>query len=312
MSEDGLTGISEPVTFWKMSGCGNDFVIVDNRDDRIPEGAKGAFARNVCMPHFSLGADGVMFIERSRTCDLRMRLFNPDASEGEMCGNGARCLALVAWRQGMAPRRMTLETRAGVVEAVVRSDSVAIRVPVGAAEVVPLREVLGEVVGEPGQLGRAQERTWPDAGFFVPVGVPHLVIALPDSELLDRVDVDGLGRRIRCWDRFPQGANVDFMAGGGGWVRVRTYERGVERETYACGSGAVAAALVAESLGWVASPVTVSTRGGTLVVSRETEDERHVWLSGPVATIAYGHLFRPAWSPRGLRGDGGEEPWCAS
>jgi diaminopimelate epimerase len=291
-----------------MSGCGNDFVIVDNRDDRIPEGAKGLFARNVCLPHLSLGADGVMFIERSRTCDLRMRLFNPDASEGEMCGNGARCMALVAWRQGMAPRRMTLETRAGVVEAVVRSDSVAIRVPVGAAEVVPL----SEVVRDPQQGGRGQGRTWPDAGFFVPVGVPHLVIPLPDAELLDRLDVEGLGRRIRSWDRFPQGTNVDFMAGGGGRVRVRTYERGVERETYACGSGAVAAALVAESLGWVASPVTVSTRGGTLIVSRETEDERRVWLSGPVATIAYGQLFRPAWSPHGLKGDGGEKSWCAS
>jgi len=295
VSANELMAITEPVTFWKMSGCGNDFVIIDNREDLIPEGAKGVFARNVCMPHLSLGADGVMFIEKSRACHLRMRLFNPDASEGEMCGNGARCTALVAWRQGMAPRRMTFETRAGVVEAVVGSDSVAIRVPVGPAELVPL----GEAVRDVQQPGRGQERDWPDVGFFVPVGVPHLVIPLPDSHLLDRLDVEGLGRRIRSWDRFPQGANVDFMARGGDRVRVRTYERGVERETYACGSGAVAAALVAESLGWVTSPVTISTRGGTLVVSREVQDERSVWLSGPVATIAYGHLFRPAWLPHG-------------
>lgn len=285
--------ISEPVTFWKMSGCGNDFVVIDNRDDRIPEGAKGAFARNVCMPHLSLGADGVMFIERSRTCDLRMRLFNPDASEGEMCGNGARCLALVAWREGMAPRRMTLETRAGVVEAVVGGDGVAVRVPVGRAEPVSL----GEAVRGLQQAEGDGEPPWPEVGFFVPVGVPHLVVPVPDRELLDRLDVEGLGRRIRSWDRFPRGANVDFVANEGGRVRVRTYERGVERETYACGSGAVAAALVAESLGWVTPPVTVFTRGGRLVVSRETEDERSAWLSGPVATIACGHLFRPAWSP---------------
>ncbi|MDI6894881.1 MAG: diaminopimelate epimerase [Bacillota bacterium] len=304
MVEEELRGIAAPVAFWKMAGCGNDFVVIDNREERIPERAKGAFARKVCTPHLSLGADGVMLIESSCTCHLRMRLFNPDGSEGEMCGNGARCTALVAWRRGLAPPRMTMETQAGAVEAVVQPGSVAIHMQAGPAEAIPLSEALRmEEVFSLREAVRA---------FFVPAGVPHLVIPLADPGLVDRLDVDDVGRKIRFGGRFPRGANVDIVAREEGGVKVRTYERGVERETYACGTGAISAALVAEMLGWVTSPVTVRTRGGRLVVSREAGSETGVWLKGPVVTIACGYLFGPAWQPDPSQSDGGEWSWCAS
>lgn len=319
LPEEDLRKIVAPLAFSKMAGCGNDFVVIDNRAELIPEGAKGDFARNVCTPHLSLGADGVILIERSGTCHLRMRLFNPDGSEGEMCGNGARCTALAAWRQGLAPPRMTLETKAGMVEAVVESGSVAIRMEAGPVEAIPVGETLPaeEVLSmqEAGQMsggfpcprvGRS------GTAFFVTAGVPHLVIPLADPGLLDRLDVEDIGRKVRFGGRFPRGVNVDFVTREEGEVRVRTYERGVERETYACGTGAISAALVAEMLGWAASPVTVRARGGTLVVSREAEDGTGVWLKGPVVTIACGYLFSPAWQPDASQSDGGEWSCCAS
>ncbi len=237
------------VRFTKMSASGNDFIIIDNRNRAVP-GDEAAFARSVCRRRLSVGADGVLLVGPSGEpgAHFRMRVINADGSEAEMCGNGARTVARFAQREGIAPAGMRFETIAGIISA----------------------EVLGEEVrlgmGDPTGLELAFPLTVEGTALeahFVNTGVPHTVVFVPD---LEAVDVVGLGRAIRRHERFqPAGTNVDFVCQGAqpGELALRTYERGVEDETLACGTGAVAAALVAQQAGKVNPPVKVKTRGGT-------------------------------------------------
>ena len=220
------------IPFVKMVGTGNDFLIVDARA-RVGPVAKRwpAFANAACDRRYGVGADGVLVLERSRIADVRMRIFNPDGSEAQMCGNGARC---VAWYVAQASRRrrgvrsVWLETIAGVLPAEVSGDLVRIRM----TPPTDLRlDMSVPVAGRSVRLG------------FVNTGVPHAVVRVPDIE---EVDVQALGRLLRHHQAFrPKGANVNFIqASGPSKVRVRTYERGVEGETLACGTGVTAAAII--------------------------------------------------------------------
>ncbi len=237
------------IRFTKTSASGNDFIIVDNRSRAVP-GDEAAFARSVCRRRLSVGADGVLLLETSGKpgAHFRMRVINADGSEAEMCGNGARTVARFAQREGIAPAEMCFETIAGIISA----------------------EVMGEEVrlamGDPTGLELAFPLTVDSAtleAHFVNTGVPHTVVFVPD---LEAVDVVGLGRAIRRHERFqPAGTNADFVCQGPqpGELALRTYERGVEDETLACGTGAVAAAIIAQQAGKVEPPVKVKTRGGT-------------------------------------------------
>lgn len=272
----------EPISFTKMSGSGNDFILIDHRRRRIDEESLAALVTGICRRRLSVGADGVILIEPSAAADFRWRFFNADGSRGEMCGNGARCAARFAVMNGIGGPQLRFETDAGLIRA--RVDGAQVRVemtdPVDFRRERPLA-----LAG-----GRVRVST-------VNTGVPHAVLVVPD---VDAVDVVALGREIRRHPEFaPAGTNADFLsADGAGGLAIRTYERGVEDETLACGTGAVAGALVAaETLGAV-SPVRVRTRSGEhLTVHFRRRDGRFCDIAqeGGARVIFTGTLSEEAW-----------------
>lgn len=276
-----MEDIRLPIPFCKMSGAGNDFVIVDHRRPFIAEEAMAEFARRVCRRRFSVGADGLFFIETSDKADFRWRFFNADGSEGEMCGNGARCVARFALLHGIASERMRFETLAGLVEATVSGGQVTI----GMTAPHSLRlDIQIEALGQPFPV------------HSVNTGVPHAVVFVDD---LEQADVDGLGRALRFHPAFaPAGTNVNFVSRTSDGFSVRTYERGVEGETLACGTGVTATALIAAARGLAASPVAITTRGGATLVIRFIGSGQGPWtqveLEGPAHLIYRGELGQEA------------------
>jgi diaminopimelate epimerase len=230
------------IPFTKMHGAGNDFIMVDDRGLTFPCDDT-LFIQRIAARTTGVGCDGVILLQPSQTADLRMRFINPDGGEVDMCGNGARCIAQLAYALGVAPARMTIETRAGPLQAEVLDDGVCV-------ELTPPSEMALDLdLG----LDRISD--------FVNTGVPHAVVWVEDVQAVDLMKT---GRAIRCHERFaPQGANVNFaQVEPDGTLTIRTYERGVEAETQACGTGAVAVAVVAARRGWIALPVAVHCAGG--------------------------------------------------
>lgn len=251
--------------FVKMHGAGNDFVMIDNRAGVVPSYDFKTIARIANRPD-GVGCEGVIFVETSDEADFAMRFFNPDGSEAELCGNGARCVAAFAYRIGAAKsRRMRFKTLAGTLAAeVLVGDRVRIEMP------------------EPKDLRHN----------FVNSGVPHAIVPVAD---LAAVDVAGEGRRIRYSAAFaPAGTNVDFVKWQGPHALfIRTYERGVEAETFACGTGSVAAALVGVAEYGLDFPVRVTTlRGDVLTIDGDWDGAKfsRVTLTGPVKTVFSGHF----------------------
>jgi len=261
--------------FIKMSGTGNDFIVADNRSDNIPEEAKPGVARTLCPRRTAVGADGLLLLEMSDTADIRMRIFNADGSEPEMCGNASRCLAWFARRLRAAGAEMMIETKAGVLRAEV--DDHTVRVDMTRPKGVSSRGKL-EFAGESRDV------------FFADTGVPHAVVFVDD---LDAVDVRAWGKALRTHDEFqPQGANADFVKiEEPGSISIRTYERGVEDETLACGTGAVATALVsAWREGWE-GPVSVRVRSGEdlgISFRGPAPDFERATLEGDVSVVFLG------------------------
>ncbi|HSP35780.1 MAG TPA: diaminopimelate epimerase [Thermoanaerobaculia bacterium] len=276
-------GKQDPLSFTKMAGGGNDFVVVDNRSGRIGDGSD--LARRVCTRALSVGGDGLILVENTVRATFRMRYFNSDGSLGEFCGNGTRCAARFALVNVIAARNMTIETDAGIVRAEVVENLVTITMPQpdGFRPDVLLR-IDGTSV----------------RGSFVRVGVPHYVTFLRDD--LWTPDVVPLGRAIRRHrDLEPGGANANFVVVRNPHaIEVRTYERGVEGETLSCGSGVVASTSVAALFGKVTSPVSVLTRSGiTLEVSfaLDGRELRDVRLKGDARII-----YKAALTPETLEG----------
>jgi len=284
------------IPFWKMSGSGNDFIVIDNRRGLVPAGEGPALARRLCARGFSVGADGLILIERSREADFAWRFYNADGSEPAMCGNGGRCAARFAFLKGIAPARMRFMTGAGLISAEVKGDRVKLQLPLPSG----YRERVAVTVD-----GRRLE-----PGFLV-VGVPHAVV---EAAALEQVPVAEWGRSLRHDPAFgPAGTNVNFFSvEGPRRLRVRTYERGVEAETLACGTGSVATALVAAAAGLVTSPVTVVTSGGeelTVHFRRRGGEYGEVFLEGKADVVYEGRTWEePAVSGvvrRGGPGKGG-------
>ncbi len=276
------------LSFWKMSGSGNDFILVDNRRGAVPAGEGAALARRLCARGFSVGADGLILIERSREADFAWRFYNADGSEAAMCGNGGRCAARFAYLKGIAPARMRFLTGAGLIRAEVRGERVKLQLPLpnGYRAGVPV-----------GSAGRGAE-----PGFIV-VGVPHAVLR---AERLGEVPVAEWGRSLRFDPAFgPAGTNVNFYElEGPRRLRVRTYERGVEGETMACGTGAVATTLVAAAAGLVKSPVTVTTSGGeelTVHFRRRGPKYAGVFLEGKADVVYEGRTWEEPAAPARAR-----------
>jgi diaminopimelate epimerase len=272
-------GKTDPLPFTKMAGAGNDFVVIDHRVPRIPNPSD--FTRRVCTRRLSVGADGLILIETSPRATFRMRYFNADGSLGELCGNGTRCAARFAFVNVIAPRRMTIETDAGIVGAEIgdRGEvTLSLPSPHGFRPDVPL--VIGANTIH---------------GSFITVGVPHYVTFLRDD--LWSQNIEPLGRAIRMHrDLQPAGANANFVVVRDPHsIEVRTYERGVEAETLACGSGVVASVSTSALFGRVESPVSVLTRSGiTLEVSFELSGGQidNVHLKGD-ARIVYRSTLTP-------------------
>lgn len=247
------------IPFWKMNGAGNDFVLLDDRALALPlePSALARIARKI-------GCEGLLLLQPSDVADLKMRFFNPDGNEAEMCGNGARCFARLAFGLKAAPRKMRIETAAGIVAAEVSGEEVQLTM-------TPPQDLRLHI-----QLASLPEL------HFLNTGVPHAVLRVDSA---DQATVLTVGQAIREHAAFsPAGTNVDFVEVlSDRSLRLRTYERGVEDETGACGTGAVATALIAARLGWVELPVNVRCNGGELQVNAVLEEGafEDVTLSGP-------------------------------
>jgi len=260
--------------FTKMNGAGNDFILIDNRPGRVHLD-RTQIAR-LCDRHRGIGADGILLLEKaSNHADFRMRYFNADGGEAEMCGNGARCFARFANKVAGRKEKISFETPAGVISAKLAGDLVTLEM----TEPTDLRlKTTLRVMDENKTV------------HFINSGVPHVVIPVLQ---LDDVDVQGAGSAIRHHKMFsPKGTNVNFLEKRGPkQIAVRTYERGVEAETLACGTGIVASALVFAATENAASPITVIARGGDeLRVGFEKIDTafRNVTLTGPAEFVFEG------------------------
>jgi diaminopimelate epimerase len=284
--------MSATISFTKMSGSGNDFILIDNRQAVVPRESASELARTVCRRKVSVGADGLILIEGDGEVDFSWGFFNADGSEAEMCGNGARCAARFAHILGICGFRLAFRTLAGIIHAEVLDRRVKVQLT------VPCRLRLGESLELDGR---------PVAVDAVNTGVPHAVFLVEGPRELEHHDVVGQGRKVRFHDHFaPAGTNVNFAAVvGPRSLAVRTYERGVEDETLACGTGATAAALVAAAKGLVEPPVTIHTRGGEILTihfraGSGLPDE--VYLEGEVRVVYQGRLWREALEPLAFPG----------
>jgi diaminopimelate epimerase len=265
------------LAFAKMNGAGNDFVVIDNRSGQIrltPEQIT-----RLCDRHRGVGADGVILLTPcfSGKADWAWDYYNNDGSSAEMCGNGARCFARYVGRLTGVKKDFRFETRAGVISARFNGDNVTVNLT--APRDLRLREKISLATGE-------------TEIHSVNTGVPHAVVFVRDA---DKAMVQPLGSEIRFHPRFaPRGTNVNFVQiRGPGAIRVRTYERGVEGETLACGTGVTASALVAAELHDFKSPVQVQVQGGaTLEVSFEGKGGQlaNISLTGPAEFVFEGRI----------------------
>jgi len=268
--------VVEPIPFFKMNGCGNDFILIDSRATQVPTDLAG-FTRSVCRRKLSVGADGLILIEPSDRYDFQWQFYNSDGSRAEMCGNGARCAARFAHEAGIAGKKMNFKTDAGPIEAEMRGEQVKLKMT------PPLDCRIDFVINVSGEKQVLSS---------INTGVPHVV--LEQSGLAD-ADIVSLGRAIRYHDAFaPAGTNVNFIVPAeGGRLQVRTYERGVEDETLACGTGCVASALItAARRGW-SSPIPVTTRSGGILTIHFQQDGRQfheVYLEGDARIVYRGDL----------------------
>ncbi|MFZ2446470.1 MAG: diaminopimelate epimerase [Syntrophobacteraceae bacterium] len=253
-----LLDSSERIRFMKMTGSGNDFIIIDNRSQGIEKERGRELARRACRRKVSVGADGLILIENDSQADFRWVFFNADGSEAEMCGNGARCAARFAYLNGIVDKTLiSFRTLAGIIHAEIKGERVKVLMtqPHG----LETDFCVDAVEGAP-------------CLHFVNTGVPHVVWFVGSAGELENIDVFDRGRTLRFHPRFqPAGTNANFaFVIDPGNIAIRTYERGVEAETLACGTGSIACALTAAAKGLVESPVEVLTRSGeTLVIHFE-------------------------------------------
>ncbi|HDQ03963.1 MAG TPA: diaminopimelate epimerase [Deltaproteobacteria bacterium] len=270
------------IEFYKMSGSGNDFIIIDNRDLSLDAGGLPSFARRVCERKISVGADGLFLIEPSKIADFKWQFFNSDGSVAEMCGNGSRCVARYAYLKGIAPKKMSFETLAGIIFAEVNDDVVKVR-------------LTDPSILKPGmKINITGSEIILDC---IDTGVPHAVCFVDNVETCAVVEQGGKIRRHEYFQ--PRGTNANFVSViDRHKIRVRTYERGVEDETLACGTGAVASALAAAQRNLVDSPVDVIVQSAEVLrvyFHRKNDRFTEIYLEGRVKIVYQGFLFEEAY-----------------
>lgn len=267
-----------------MNGAGNDFLILNNLQNTLPEDSFPKIARTLCERHLSIGADGMMVVSPpTGDGDYRMLFYNSDGSIGEMCGNGARCICRYGYEMGLAGETQRVETTAGLVIGT-RIDRRNYRIRLNDPTMIQLEHPMecssGQISGSYVELGNP--------------GLPHAVIPMTDLAKVDHRVLFDLGRELRWHSAYPKGANVNFCeVTGPDQVRILTYERGVEDFTYACGTGTGSTVLVLTLLGLVSGEnVQVTMPGGTLwvTVDREGDQIRNLWLTGPTNMVCEGEI----------------------
>ena len=266
--------------FAKLHGNGNDFIVIDEYHNLvIPDEMKGQFAAIYCDRRFGIGADGVIFLMKSAKDDLRMRIFQPDESEAEMCGNGIRCLAKFAFDAGYVKGSCTVETPAGSIGVAPDSSEDGF----SATVIMTPPQFDRKDIPATG-TGEYKEHIGDYEVYAVNTGVPHAVIIV---EAIDAIDVAAVAPAIRHHATFPKGANVNFVEKTGeNSIRIRTFERGVEEETLSCGTGATASAAVMHRLGLTGDVVEVETRGGPLTINIKGGAK----MQGPAVTVFTGMI----------------------
>jgi len=270
------------IDFFKMSGSGNDFILIDNRDQSLSVGHLPEFVRTVCERKVSVGADGLIIIEKSEAVDFQWRFFNADGSEVDMCGNGGRCAARFAYLKGIAGKKLSFETHAGIIDAEIKGDIVKLKLT------DPYDLMVNLSVPVEGHFFEISQ---------INTGVPHVVHFVND---LDLFNVSHIGRILRYHEQFqPEGTNADFVEViDKKTIRVRTYERGVEDETLACGTGAVASALISSWKGLIESPAHVKVKSGeTLrIYFQKTEHGfEDIYLEGKTKVVYEGRIWDEAY-----------------
>ena len=250
--------------FDKYQGAGNDFVIINNLDGKLNL-SEEQIAR-LCDRRFGIGADGLILVEKSDEADFAMKFYNSDGKTASMCGNGGRCIAKYAFNNKIASKTMKFTAEDGIHEAeIIDSENVRIKM-IDVSEVKVF-----------------------DDGMWTNTGVPHFVKFVDD---IDKVDIATEGRKLADDKRFaPERTNVNFSDNANGF-RLRTYERGVEGETLACGTGTVATALCINTKNGTHSPIALKAKGGLLKVYFEKKENgyKNIWLEGPAVKVFEGKI----------------------
>lgn len=272
--------------FWKMNGAGNDFVIINNMEEKIPAEKIPYVAKTLCERHLSIGADGFMVVENPNNpseADYRMMFYNSDGSMGEMCGNGARCICRYGYEKGLAGEVQRVETTAGIVTGE-RIDKRLYR--------VRLNDPCNLRLDEPVEIdGKTYICSYIELGN---PGIPHCVVPISNLKDYPEAQLFELGRKLRYYKGYPKGANVNFCEIiGKDHIFERTYERGVEDFTYACGTGTGSVVTVLTLKGKVSGKnVKVDMTGGTLFIDVEREEDKikNLYLTGPTNIVAKGEV----------------------
>ena len=270
--------------FTKMHGAGNDFIIINNIDGAIPESVLPELAAGLCAQHVSVGADGMMVVAAPRQGgDFRMIFYNSDGSLGEMCGNGARCIARYGYENGLSGETQRIETTAGLVTGQ-RVTKRLYKVRLNDPSVIDLHRSVS--VG-----GTAYNCAYIELG---DPGIPHAIVLMPDWDERDHDMLRALGRTLRFAEDFPRGANVSFVkVVDVGHVKAITYERGVEDFTLACGTGCGSIAAALRLLGLSSDELAISMPGGELTVSLTASggSVQDIYLTGPTNVVCTGDIL---------------------
>lgn len=273
--------------FWKMNGAGNDFIIINNIEEKISADKFSKIAKTLCERRLSIGSDGLMVVEKPSNpekADFKMLFFNSDGSMGEMCGNGARCISRYGYENGLSGEVQRIETTAGLVKGHRISERmyrVRLNDPCNVRFDEEI-EILGKkIVCSYIELGNP--------------GIPHAVVEMKNLRNYDEAELFRLGRALRYYEGFSKGANVNFVEiEGEDRIYERTYERGVEDFTYACGTGTGSAVTVLTLQGKVSGKnVEAEMRGGRLTIDVEMEGGKvkNLLLTGPTNIVAKGEVW---------------------
>lgn len=275
--------------FWKMNGAGNDFILINNIEEQLPLDKVPEMARIICKRHMSIGADGVMLIDKPSKeyegkADYRMLFYNSDGSSGEMCGNGARCICRYGYETGLSGDIQRVETTAGLVTGE-RIDERLYRVRLNDPGNYRFDE---EVEAE----GHKYVASYVELGS---PGIPHIAISMTNLKEIEEGELFRIGRSLRYNSTYPKGCNVNFYEIiGEDYLYERTYERGVEDFTYACGTGTGSVVTILAQQGKVSGNNTrVDMRGGTLYIDvvRDENKVTDLYLTGPTNIVCKGEIF---------------------